>query len=184
MHEIIQQYTVKWDAAMEHFQKDLKSLRSNRANPAAIADVSVSYYETPTPLSQIATVTTPEPRQMMIEAWDKEVLKDIEAALEALDNGYSITNDGSSIRVTLPDMSEDVRKQTVTLLHKKSEDARISVRKIREDVLKTAKTQKESGDLSEDDLFKIQKEVQDEVDKFNGIIKSDSEKKENEIMTI
>jgi len=184
MHDIIKSYYSKWETTIDHFQKELQSLRSNRANPAAIESVKVIYYDVPTPLKQIATITIPEPRQMLIEAWDVQVLKDIEKALNNLNNGYAIVNDGRSIRVNLPDMSEEVRKQTVTLLHKKAEEARISIRKIREDILKQAKAKKEVGEISEDELFKIQKDVQDEIEKFNNSIKDNLENKEKEIMTV
>ena len=184
MHDIIQQYNEKWDSAYEYFTKELQALRSNRAHAGLIEDVKVNYYDTPTPLKQIATITIPEARQMLVEAWDNQVLKDIEVALQNTDNGFAIVNDGSSIRVTLPDMTEETRKQTVNLLHKKTEEARISIRKIREDILKYAKAEKEDGDISEDEFFNIQKQVQEIVDKFNKIIKEDSENKEKEIMTV
>jgi len=184
MYEIIEQYNDKWNSAYEYFIKELKTLSSNRAHASLIEDIKVNYYDTPTPLKQIATITIPEPRQMLVEAWDNQVLKDIETALQGTDNGFAVVNDGSSIRVTLPDMTEETRKQTVQLLHKKTEEARVSIRKIREDILKQAKTKKESGEISEDEFFDIQKKVQEIVDKFNASIKEDAELKEKEIMTV
>ena len=184
MHDLVTDTLSKWDSTIEHYQTELKSLRSNRAHPSMIEDLKISYYNTPTPLQQIATITAPESRQLMVEPWDKQVLKDIETGLNTADIGFSVKNDGSAIRLSLPDMTEENRKQTVTLLQKKTEEARVSVRKIREDVLKTAKRMKEEGDIAEDEFFKIQKEVQEHVDGLNTQIKKIADAKEQEILSL
>ncbi|MGB0757659.1 MAG: ribosome recycling factor [Patescibacteria group bacterium] len=184
MHQLVTDSLPKWDSVIEHYKTELKSLRSNRAHPSMVEDLKISYYDTPTPLQQVATITSPEPRQLMVEPWDKQALKDIEAGLNGTDMGFSVKNDGTAIRLSLPDMTEENRKQTVTLLNKKTEEARVGVRKVREEVLKSAKTAKEASEIAEDEFFKIQKEVQDHVDSLNADIKSLAESKEKEILSL
>lgn len=184
MHELLKIYENKWPEVIEHFKEELKGLRSNRANPALVENISVEYYGSPTPLKQVASITVPEPRQILIDPWDKNILKDIEVALQKNDNNYSVKNDGQSLHVNLPPMTEEIRKSTVNILHNKMEESRIAIRKIREEVLKKAKAAKESSEISEDDYFTIQKEVQEIVDKNNQIIKDLGQDKEQEIMTV
>ncbi len=184
MHEILKSYEGKWSDVIEHFREELKSLRSNRANPALVENIIVDYYGTPTPLKQIASITIPEPRQILVDPWDKNILKDIESVLQKNNNNFSVKNDGQSLHISLPSMTEEIRKSTVNILHNKMEESRIVIRKIREEILKKAKTAKENSEISEDDYFAIQKEVQEIVDKNNQIIKELGQDKEKEIMTV
>lgn len=184
MHQITENYTAKWQSAFDHFLGELSSLRSNRVHPSMIEKVKVEYYGTATPLGQIGTITAPEPRLLVVEPWDKQALKDIERAFQDNETGFSVQSDGSVIRLTLPMMTEETRKQTVVLLNRKAEDARVSIRKIREDALKEAKRKKEAGEIPEDEFFSIQKEIQDYIDSLNTDIKTTVESKEKEIMTI
>jgi len=184
MHELLDSYSDKWSEAINHFKNEIKSLRSNRANPALVENILVDYYGTPTPLKQIATITVPEPRQILVDPWDKNVLKEVESALQKNDNNFSVKNDGQSLHISLPQMTEETRKETATVLHAKMEETRIAIRKIREDILKKAKQAKENSEISEDDFFKIQKDVQEIVDKNNELVKQLGEEKEKDIMTI
>lgn len=184
MNQITKNYEDKWEAVLDFLKKDLKGLRSNRATPALIEDIMINYYETMTPLKQISTISTPEPRQLLVDPWDKNSLKLIESEIQKLDKGFGINNDGQVLRISLPQMTEETRKDTVNILHAKMEEARVGIRKIREEILKKAKQQKENSEISEDDLFRIQKEVQDIVDKKNEEIKNIGSDKEREILTV
>lgn len=184
MHELITSQTDKWPVVIDWLQKEMNSLRSDRASTHMVEDVVVTVYNTPTPIKQLASLTIPEPRQIMIEPWDKNSITEIEAGLTAHESSFSVSNDGNAIRISLPPMSEETRKQTVTLLHKKLEEARVSLRKIREDIMKAAKQGKEAGGISEDELFQIQKDVQTIIDDHNAQVKTMGEQKEKEIMTV
>lgn len=184
MHEIINSYSHKWPDVIEWLTKELNSLRSNRASAHLVEDIAVKVYGVPTPVKQLASISIPEPRQLLIEPWDKNSIAEIESGLSAHESSFSVSNDGSVIRISLPPMSEETRKQTVTLLHKKLEEARVSFRKIREDIMKEAKQAKESGNISEDEFFQIQKDVQTVIDEYNAKVKSQGDAKEQEIMTV
>lgn len=184
MQELLTSYKDKWPVVIGRFTSEVNTLRSNRAQTSLIDDVTVEVYGTATPIQQIATVTIPEPRQLLVEPWDKNIIKDVEAVLQKNDKGLSISSDGNAIRISLPPMTEETRKQTVQMLHKKTEEARVGIRHIREDLLKKLKQQKENGDIGEDDFFKGQKDVQEIVDGHNETIKKIAQEKEQEIMTV
>lgn len=184
MNEPTNKFSDQWLDIIDNFRSELKSLRSNRATPALVENLKVNYYGTPTALLQIATISTPEPRQILIEPWDKNVLKDIENIIQASENNFSVKNDGSCLRLNLPPLTEETRKSTVNILHKKAEEARVASRRIREDILKNAKKDKEAGNISEDDYFKLQKDVQEQIDDLNKQIKTITAEKELEIMTL
>lgn len=184
MHEILAQYDSKWPEVIDRFQKEINTLRTNRAHATMVENIMVEAYNTTTPLNQLANINTPEPRQLLIEPWDKSIAKDIEQALMQNQSSLSVVNDGESLRVSLPPMTEETRQQTVTQLHKKMEEARIAIRHIREDVMKELKTQKSNNELGEDDFFKAQKDIQAVVDEYNAKIKELGDVKEKDIMTI
>ena len=174
----------KFSKVIEHLKGELGSLRSGRATPLLVENVAVEAYGTTTPLKELASINTPEPRLLIISPWDKGIIKDVEKALQVVNLGASPVIDGAVIRINLPPLSEERRKELVKILNTKLEEARIGVRSVREDSLKDFKQQKSNGDVSEDEFFVVQKDMQKIVDDFSTQIKKIGEDKEKEIMTI
>ncbi|MFA5879285.1 MAG: ribosome recycling factor [Candidatus Margulisiibacteriota bacterium] len=173
-----------FEKALGRLNSELKTLRSGRATPTLVEGIIINAYNVRTPLKQLATIHTPEPRLIVIEPWDKGLLKDVEKGILEAQINLTPNNDGSVIRIQIPPLTEETRRDIIKLLHQKLEEGRIAIRKIREDVLKGFKKQKEDGVLSEDDFFKYQKHLQDMVDGYNEKIKEIGEQKEQEIMTV
>ncbi len=169
---------------LDHLNLDLKTLRSGRATPALVESIQVNAYNVRTPLKQLASIHTPEPRLIVIEPWDKGLLKDVEKGILEAQVNLTPNNDGSVIRIQIPPLTEETRRDIIKILHQKLEESRIAVRKIREDIMKQLKIEKDKGLISEDEFFKSQKELQLVVDEFNEKIKISGEQKEQEIMTV
>lgn len=175
---------VKFAKVMEHLATELSGIRSGRATPALVEHVKVEAYGTMTPLIELASITAPEPRLIVVSPWDKSIVKDVEKSLQAANLGVNPSVDGVVIRLNFPALTEDRRKDLVKMVQHKLEEARVSVRGVREDVLKELKAQKTDGSLGEDAFFAAQKELQTLVDKQNDAIKQMGEQKEQEILTI
>lgn len=165
-------------------KKAFASVRTGRANPALLDRIVVSYYGTPTPLNQMASVTVPEPRLLVITPWDKNSIKDIEKAILASDLGLTPNNDGTVIRLAIPPLTEERRKDLVRLVRKDAEDFRVAVRNIRRDLNETAKKLEKDGDISEDDLRRAQDEIQKLTDRYIEQIDELLKAKEKEIMEV
>ncbi len=174
----------KFAKVVEHLEAELAGIRSGRATPALVEHVKVEAYGTLTPLIELASITAPEPRLIVVSPWDKSIVKDAEKALQAANLGVNPSVDGVVIRLNFPSLTEERRKELVKMVQHKLEEARVSVRGVREDILKELKAQKADGSLSEDAFFASQKELQTLVDKQNDTIKQMGEQKEQEIMTI
>lgn len=184
MKEKIESLKPRLDETLIHFTDEAAKLRTGRAHPALVEGILVDYYGTETPLKQIAGVSIPEARSIVISPWDKGALLQIESAIRAGDLGLNPVNDGSVIRITLPALTEDRRKELVKSLNQRSEEARIAVRTAREDVWKEIQKLEAEGGISEDDKFHGKDELQKVVDEYNKKIEELREKKEAEIMTI
>jgi ribosome recycling factor len=182
--EIINKYKDVWEKATEHLQIEMGKIRTGRANPAMVADLLVDYYGTKTPLKQIASINTPEPRMIVIQPWDKGALVSIEAAIRESDLNMNPNNDGTLVRINIPMLTEDRRKEMVKMLNQKAEEARISVRSVREEAWKEIQDAEHDGKLSEDDKFKGKEKLQELVDEYNKKIEDIRAKKETEIMTV
>lgn len=167
-----------------HFEEELIKLRTGRAHPGLVEGLLVEYYGTQTPLKQMASVTVPEARQILISPWDKGALAQIEAAIRGSELGLNPVNDGSIIRVTLPALTEERRKELVKVLNSKAEEARVSIRSIREEVWKEIQEAEKEGMIGEDDKFRGKDELQKVVDEYNQKIETLREKKEAEVMTV
>jgi ribosome recycling factor len=165
-------------------KKAFASVRTGRANPALLDRIMVSYYGTPTPLNQMASVSVPEPRMLVITPWDKSSIKDIEKAILTSDLGLVPNNDGSVIRLAIPPLTEERRKDLVRLVRKDAEDFRVAVRNIRRDLNETAKKLEKDGDISEDDLRRAQDEIQKLTDRYIEQIDELLKAKEKEIMEV
>lgn len=170
--------------AIDHFAKELSTLRTGRATPALIEDLLVEAYGVPTPLQQLGSISTPEPRLLVVQPWDTSVLKDIEKALSQSSLGIMPVVDGKVIRLPLPSMTEERRQQLVKVVSEKAEEARVRIRQGREDVLKSLKTRTADGEVSEDVAEQEKAEVQTAVTEATTTIQDMVKKKTEEIMTV
>lgn len=164
--------------------KDLANLRTGRAMPSLLENLPVEAYGGTLPLQQLASITAPEPRLLVIQTWDQQTIKEVEKAIRQSDLGLNPAVDGALIRVPFPALTEDKRKELVKVMHAKLEEARIKLRQVREGQLKDFKVQKTNGALSEDDYFRLEKELQILVDEANQRIQTTGDTKEKEMMTI
>jgi ribosome recycling factor len=181
---LISQKEPDFGKALEHFQNELKALRTGRASAGLVENLSVEYYGTKTPLLSLAQIMVPEPRLIQIQPYDKSALKDIEKAIQASNIGINPVNDGSVIRLTIPSMTEERRKELKKAVSQNAEKARVSVRNIREEIVKEIQKMEKDGKISEDEKMSAKDDLQKMVDKYNEQIKEIAEAKENEVMTI
>jgi ribosome recycling factor len=173
-----------FENAVMHFAEEAAKLRTGRANPALVEHIMVDYYGTKTPLMQIASISIPEARQILIQPWDKGAMQPIETAIRESDLGLNPGNDGQNIRVVLPALNEERRRDLVKALGARAEEARIAVRTVREDIWKDIQDMEKEGVIGEDDKFQGKDMLQKVVDEYNAKIESLKEKKEEEIMTV
>ena len=172
-------------AKTEQFLKEeLNTVRAGRANPALLDKVMVEYYGTPTPLKSLANVTTPDPRTLMISPFDAKSIGDIEKAINVANIGINPTNDGKCVRLVIPPVTEERRKELTKTVKKMGEDAKVAVRNIRRDANDELKKQEKGGELTEDDLKKSLDDVQKATDKAIKDIDTICAEKEKEIMEV
>lgn len=174
----------EFDKIVEFFKKDIGSLRTGRANTAMLEGVVVEAYGVKNPLSSVSSVSVADSKSILITPWDKGVLKDVEKAIMEADLGLGVINDGDKIRLTVPPMTEENRKDLVKRLNEKNEHAKISARQVREVIKKAIEEADKNGEISEDDRERFLKEMDEEVKKINDELKAIRDKKEEEIMTI
>ncbi len=163
-------------------KKELNRLRTGRASLSILEGVKVDYYGTPTPLNQMATLAVPESRLITIQPWDVSVIKDIEKALLKSDLGLTPSNDGKIIRIAIPPLTEERRKDLVKVVHKMCEDYKVSVRNIRRDSNDLLKSMKKDGEISEDEAFRSQDQIQKITDEQIKLIDECYQEKEKEIL--
>lgn len=172
------------EKAIEHLKFEFGKLRVGRANPSLVEDVMVDYYGTRTPLKQIASINTPEARLIAIQPWDRGALGPIEKAIRESDLGFNPTNDGILIRISIPALTEERRKEIVKVMNGKAEEARISLRNIREETWREIQEMEKNGEIAEDEKFKAKEKLQGVIDEYNKKIEEVREKKEQEVMTV
>lgn len=165
-------------------KRAFSSVRTGRANPALLDRIQVSYYGTPTPLNQMASVSVPEPRLLVITPWDKSSIRDVEKAILMSDLGLVPNNDGTVIRIAIPTLTEERRKELVRLVRKDAEEHRVAVRNIRRDLNDAVKKMEKNGEISEDESRRIQDEIQEQTNDFIGRIDELLKAKEKEIMEV
>lgn len=182
--EIMQDAKAKMTKSIEALNRELATLRAGRANPALLDKVLVSYYGMDTPLNQVATVSVPEGRLLVVSPFDKSSIAEIEKAILKADLGLTPNNDGSVIRITIPALTEERRKELAKLVRKYAEDARVSVRNIRRDANDSLKKQEKDGDITEDESRRGQDETQKLTNDHVKEIDSIAEAKEKEIMEV
>ena len=169
---------------IDFFKKDIASLRTGRANAAMLDSVKVDAYGTLNPISAVGNVSTPDARCLVVTPWDKSISKNIEKAMVDAGLGFGIVNEGDKIRLTIPPLTEDNRKDLVKKLNERMEKARISLRQAREDVKNSIEEAEDAKEISEDDKFRAMKELDDYIGVKNEEIKSIRDKKEQDIMEI
>lgn len=182
--EILSTAQTKMQKTIEVLRIDLASVRAGRASVSLLDKVMVEYYGTPTPVNQVASVTVPEPRMIVIQPWEKNLLKDIERAIMKSDLGLNPNSDGSVIRLNLPQLTEERRKELVKTVHKKAEDARVSIRNLRREANDSVKKDEKAKEITEDEAKKANDDIQKMTDKFIKEVDTVMEHKEKEVMEI
>jgi len=184
MNQYIQAKQADFTKAVDFFKKDISTIRTGRANPSILDGIFVEAYGTKTALVGLASINVPEARSIVITPWDKSITKDIEKAITVADIGVNPVNEGDKIRLVVPQLTEENRKELVKKLSEKMEDARIAMRQIRDEIKNMIEDSFKDKSMNEDDKFRFIKELDEEIFKQNETLKSIKEKKETEIMTI
>ena len=184
MNPKCEQYKVKMEKTIEVMKHEFNTIRAGRANVAVLDKITVDYYGAPTPIQQIASVSTPEPRMLAIQPWDASALKLIEKAILASDLGINPTNDGKIVRLLFPQLTEERRKDLTKQVKKYAEDAKVAMRNIRRDGMDYIKKLKKDNEITEDDQKKAEKDLQDLLDKFTKKVDAALDAKEKELMAI
>lgn len=183
MNDKLKAYEKKMVKSLDFLKTDLQGIRAGRANPHVLDKIKVDYYGTPTPIQQVGNVAVPEARIIQISPWEKNLLKEIEKAILASDIGITPTNDGNTIRLVFPELTEERRKQIAKDVKKKGEDAKVAIRNIRRDGVEMVKKLKGS-DVSEDEMKDMENDLQKMTDKYIKEIDTAVEEKNKEVTTI
>lgn len=184
MKELLKNTEEKMNKTIGVLERDYKSIRAGRANASVLDRVTVDYYGCPTPIQQMAAVSVPEPRVLMIQPWDASTLKEIEKAILTSDIGINPQNDGRIIRLSFPPLTEERRKEIVKDVHKTAEESKVAVRNTRRDAIEKLKALKKNNTITEDDVADGEKKIQNLTDKYCKEIDTLAEQKEKEIMEI
>lgn len=182
--DILREAAERMQSALDTLEEDLAGIRTGRASPALVERLPVDYYGSSTPLIQLASISVPEPRQLMIRPFDPASLKDIEKAIMVSDLGLTPQNDGKVIRLTLPQLTEERRRDLVKVLHNRMEETRVKIRNIRRDLIRDLREFEKEGMISEDDQERGEKDLQDLTDKLSEKVETIGEAKEKEIMEV
>ena len=174
----------KMEKTINVLEENFAEIRAGRANPAILNKVKVDYYGVPTPINQVAGISVPEARMIVIQPWDASILKEIEKAILVADIGINPNNDGKLIRINFPELTEDRRKEIVKDIKKLSEEAKIAVRAIRRDAMDLAKKEQKDGEMTEDEEKQAEDKIQKLTDKKVAEIDDMSAKKEKETMSV
>lgn len=184
INDIMKSMDERMDKAIGNLKREFAAIRAGRANPAVLDRVQVDYYGSVMPINQLANVTAPEPRLLVITPWDKSALSEIEKAIQKSDLGLTPTNDGSVIRISIPALTEQRRQELVKQSRKVAEESRVAVRNIRRDINDEIKKLEKSGDISEDESRRTQEKVQATTDRHIGEIDKLLTAKENDILEV
>lgn len=182
--EIFEDLKDRMGKSIESLKREYSRLRTGRASISLLDGIRVSYYDTPTPLNQMASLAVPEPRLIVIQPWDKTAIEDIEKAILKSELGLTPVNDGKIIRISIPPLTEERRKELVKVARKMSEENKVSIRNIRRDANEMLKDLKKEKEITEDDLFRSQEEVQKATDQFISQVDELCAAKEKEILEI
>ncbi len=184
IEELLEELRQRMDKSVEALHDDLMAVRTGRASPALVERLPVEYYGTVTPLNQMASIAAPEPRLLVIRPWDPSALSDIERAILKSDLGLTPMNDGKLIRLSIPRLTEERRRELVKVVARRVEEARVSVRNLRRDSLKDLQEFEKEKMISEDEFYRGKDDVQEITDKFIEQIDEIGKRKEEEVMEI
>ena len=179
-----QEFTRKMEKTLEVLGSQFASVRAGRANAQVLDRITVSYYGQDTPVGQVASISSPDPRTLVIQPWDSSLLKPIEKAIQLSDLGINPQNDGKVIRLVFPPLTEERRKEIVKTIKKMAEDAKVAIRSIRRDYIEKIKKMQKNSEITEDELKDGEKKIQDITDKFTKKIDELAAAKEKEILEI
>ncbi len=181
---VLSEVSTKMDRAVDAFKRDLTQLRTGRATPALVENIDVDYYGSMTPLKQIASISAPDARAIMIQPWDTAAMREIEKSLQTSDMGFNPSNDGSTITVPIPPLTQERRQEMVKLLKGKMEDGKISVRNVRRDGLESLRKLEKEKSISQDDGRRAQDQLQKTTDGHTKLIEETGSAKEAEILQV
>lgn len=182
--ELLKDGDARMDKAVEHYKSELQSMRAGRANPKLLDRINVDYYGTPTPLAQVGNVSAPEPRMLMISPWDASIIGEIEKAIMTSDIGINPMNDGKVIRLVIPELTEERRKDLVKSIHQYGEEAKVAIRGVRHDAKKHLEKLEKDHEVTEDDLRRDEKNLQEMTNKHTKTIEDLTKAKEKEILAV
>ena len=184
MNEILKEYDVKMQKTIDVVISDFAAVRAGRANAAVLDKITVDYYGSATPINQVAAISSPDPRSLLIKPWDGSILKAIEKAIQTSDLGINPQNDGSSIRLGFPQLTEERRKELTKQVKKYAENGKVAIRNIRRDAMDKLKAKQKKSEITEDDCKEFEKELQDMTDKRCKELDDLAAKKEKEHMGV
>ena len=184
MNEILKEYDAKMQKTVDVVVSDFASVRAGRANAAVLDKITVDYYGVATPLNQVATISSPDPRTLMIQPWDSSLLKAIEKAIQTSDLGINPQNDGKVIRLAFPQLTEERRRDLTKQVRKYGENGKVAIRNIRRDAMDKLKALEKKSEITEDDLKVMEKELQDLTEKRCKQVDEMTAKKETELMAV
>ncbi|HEX6507018.1 MAG TPA: ribosome recycling factor [Chloroflexota bacterium] len=174
----------RMEKSLAALRQELSTIRTGRANPSIIEHLSIDYYGAPTPLQQLATINTPDPRQLLVMPYDKSALGNIEKAIRASDLGFNPTNDGTTIRITIPQLTEERRRDLVKLVHKRIEESKVAIRNVRRDANDHLKRMRKDKELSEDEEKRAQEQLQRVTDRAIHEADAIGQSKEAEMLEV
>ncbi len=184
MNAVNQEFDAKMMKTIEVVKNDFGSVRAGRANAAVLDRIMVEYYGTPTPINQVASISSPDPRSLMIQPWDNSLLREIEKAIQTSDLGINPQNDGKVIRLLFPQLTEERRKELTKQVKKYAENGKVAIRNVRREAMDKFKTMKKNSEITEDEQKEYEKELQDLTDKRCKEIDALAAAKETELMAV
>ena len=184
MNEANKEFDAKMQKTVDVVKSDFASVRAGRANAAVLDKITVDYYGVPTPLNQVGGISSPDPRSLVIQPWDAKLLKAIEKAIQTSDLGINPQNDGSSIRLNFPQLTEERRKELTKQVRKYAENGKVAIRNVRREAMDKLKALQKKSEITEDDCKDFEKELQDMTDKRCKELDELAAKKEKELMAV
>jgi len=178
------EFKERMQKSLDHLASEFATVRAGRANPAVLDHIQVEYYGSPTPIQQVASISSPDPRSLVIQPWDSSILKGIEKAILTSDLGINPTNDGKCIRLLFPQLTEERRKDLAKQVKKYGEECKVAIRNIRRDAMDTYKKQQKASEITEDDLKGMEKDMQKMTDEYIKKVDEMTAKKEKELYAI
>ena len=184
VESVVSDAGMKMDRTLDALRRDLNNFRTGRATPSIVEDILVDYYGAPTPLKQLATISAPDSRAILVQPWDKQALRDIERGLIKSDGGFNPSNDGNMITVPIPPLTQERRQEMVKLLKRKIEEGKVSLRNVRRDAVDTLRKMEKDKAISQDEQRRTQDTVQKTTDSHTRIIEAIGGTKETEILQV